>query len=40
MKLPFTIATRRRSLLFIPNLWKRGGFGGSRSGGGGAKRGF
>ena len=35
-----TVATRGRFLLFIPNLWKRGGFGGGRSGGGGAKRGF
>jgi uncharacterized protein len=34
------IVTRGRFLLFLPNLWKRGGFGGGRSGGGGAKRGF
>jgi len=34
------VVTRGRFLLFLPNLWKRGGFGGGRSGGGGAKRRF
>lgn len=35
-----SIVTRGRLLMFLPNLWKRGGFGGGRSGGGGARRGF
>jgi len=32
--------TRGKAILFLPNLFKRGGFGGGRSGGGGAKRGY
>ena len=32
--------TKGRAILFIPNLFRRAGFGGGRSGGGGAKRKF
>ena len=34
------VLTGGKTILFLPNLFKRGGFGGGRSGGGGAKRSF